>query len=125
MKTFSQANQPLAANESKPAAKAPEAPRPDRPLPAPAAAAPELVRRPHMLVAVLLALVASVFWVGIGAAFLSGYVGPDHLLALPLQQAAPIMAALLLPPLLFIAIGLLIVWAIGASSFSRWRNRHG
>ena len=115
MKTFSQPNQPLAANESKPVAKPLDAPRGDRPLPGPAAAAPELARRPHMLVAVLLALVASVFWVGIGAAFLSGYVGPDHLLALPLQQVAPIMAALLLPPLLFIAIGLLIARTLSLS----------
>lgn len=26
---------------------------------------------------------------------------------------------------ILVAIGLLIIWAIGASSFSRWRNRHG
>lgn len=115
MRTFSQQNQPVAANDGKAQAKPAPEPRADRPLPAPAQAAPEMTRRPHMLVGVLLALVASVFWVGIGAAFLSGYVGPDHLLALPLQQVAPIMAALLLPPLLFIAIGLLIARTLSLS----------
>ena len=115
MRTFSKQNQPVAANDGKAQPLPALESRADRPLPDPAPAAPELARRPHMLVAVLLALVASVFWVGIGAAFLSGYVGPDHLLALPLQQIAPVAAALLLPPLLFIAIGLLIARTLSLS----------
>jgi hypothetical protein len=115
MRTFSQQNQPVVANESQLSGRPAPEPRGDRPLPAPALPAPEQVRRPHMLVAVLLALVASCFWVGIGAAFLSGYLGPDRLLSLPLTQIAPIAAALLLPPLLFIAIGLLIARTLSLS----------
>jgi len=117
MRSFSQKNQPVVANEGQ----APSLAKPatdghaDRPLPAPAQVNPELARRPHMLVAVLLSLVGSTFWVGIGAAFLSGYIGPDRLITLPLTQLAPIAAALLLPPLLFIAIGLLIARTLSLS----------
>ena len=112
MRNFSQQNPPLAANEVQAETK----PGPlDKPLPAPAQPAPELPRRHHTLVSVLLALVASFFWTGIGVAFLSGYLGPDRLLALPLTQIAPIAAALLLPPLFFIAIALLMARTLSLS----------
>lgn len=118
MRTFSQQNQAAAANESQamvgPVSKPAADERADRPLPAPPAPT-ERPRRPHTLVGLLLSLVASFFWVGIGAAFLSGYLGPDRLLTLPLPQVAPIAAALLLPPLLFIAIGLLIARTLALS----------
>ena len=115
MRTFSQQNQPVVANDGHDAAMPGPAERADRPLPAPPAPGPERPRRPHTLVGLLLSLMASFFWVGIGAAFLSGYLGPDRLLALPLPQVAPIAAALLLPPLLFIAIGLLIARTLALS----------
>ena len=112
MRNFSQQNPPLAANEGQAEIKPGPA---DRPLPGPAQPVPELPRRHHTLVSVLLALVASFFWTGIGVAFLSGYLGPDRLLALPLTQIAPIAAALLLPPLLFIAIAILIARTLSLS----------
>jgi len=114
MRTFSQQNQPLAANESDVQARPAGTPG-DRPLPPPQATTAERPRRPHALVSLLLSFIASLFWVGIGGAFISGYLGPERLLALPLQQAAPIAAALLLPPLLFIAIGLLIARTLSLS----------
>ncbi len=114
MRNFSQQNPPLAANEGVPAPVS-AGERTDRPLPSPPQPRPELPRRHHALVSVLLGLVASFFWTGIGVAFLSGYLGPDRLLALPLTQIAPIAAALLLPPLLFIAIALLIARTLSLS----------
>ena len=81
MRTFSQQNQPAVANESQatigPVSKPAAEERADRPLPAPPAPT-ERPRRPHTLVGLLLSLVAAFFWVGIGAAFLSGYLGPDR-----------------------------------------------
>jgi len=109
MRTFSQPNPPLAANESL-AGQAPE-----RPLPAPLAPRPERRRRPHMLVSVGLGLVLSVFWVGIGAAFLFGYLGGQGLSALPLQTQALSLAALLLPPLFFLATAILIARGLALS----------
>ena len=95
MRTFSQQNQPVVANDGPAEAMPGPAGRADRPLPAPPSPVAERPRRPHTLVGLLLSLMASFFWVGIGAAFLSGYLGPDRLLALPLPQVAPIAAALL------------------------------
>jgi len=42
----------------------------------------------------------------------------------PTRPEDPVGPRRVLYPIL-VAIGLLIVWAIGASTFSRWRNRHG
>jgi len=102
MRKFSQPNPPLAANESVVESSL------ERPLPAPAPPAAERRRRPHMLVAVSLGLVLSFFWAGIGTAFLFGYLGETGLAALPLQAQALTLAALVLPPLLFIAIAMLV-----------------
>ena len=54
--------------------------------------------------ALLFALVAAAFWVGICGAYLWGYLGSRGFLGLDLQQAALFAAAILLPPLLFAAI---------------------
>jgi len=54
--------------------------------------------------AVFFALVASLFWIGIWGAYLWGYFGPRGLLALEVQQVALFAAAILLPPLFFMAI---------------------
>jgi hypothetical protein len=102
MRKFSQPNPPLAANESVVEQSL------ERPLPAPAPPAAERRRRPHMLVAVTLSLVLSFFWAGIGTAFLFGYLGEAGLGALPLQAQALTLGALALPPLLFIAIAMLV-----------------
>ena len=102
MRTFSPQTPPPAANE---AAEAPS--RTERPLPAPPAPTPELPRRRHMLVAVSLGLTLSFFWLGIGGAYLWGYLGPQGLAQLPLQLAILTAAALALPPLLFLAIAML------------------
>ncbi|MES2293000.1 MAG: hypothetical protein V4527_06870 [Pseudomonadota bacterium] len=54
--------------------------------------------------ALVFALVASFFWMGIWAAYLWGYFGPRGLLALEVQQIALFAATILLPPLLFVAV---------------------
>jgi hypothetical protein len=52
------------------------------------------------------AAVLSAFWLGIWGAYLWGYFGPQGLAKLELQQGAMFAAAMLLPPLLFIAIAM-------------------
>ena len=56
------------------------------------------------ILAVLFALVASVFWIGAWSAYLWGYLGLKGLLTLDLPQIALFAAAIVLPPLLFVAI---------------------
>lgn len=108
MRTFT--NQPppqaanRAANEADPVQTATAS---ERPLPPPAMPVPELPRRRHMLVAVGIGLTVSFFWLGIGGAYLWGYLGPQGLGQLPLQLAILTMAAMALPPLLFLAIAML------------------
>src|SRR5690242_21422369 len=113
MRNFSTQNKPLAQQQG--VAEKTLGEREDKPLPPPSLPAPELPRRHHTLISVLLGFIASLFWVGVGAAFLSGYLGPDRLLSLPLTQVAPIAAALILPPLLFFAIALLIARTLSLS----------
>jgi hypothetical protein len=107
MRNFSTQNQPVAANEGAGDARRAEAAG-ERPLPPPAMAAAELPRRRHLLASLTGAFVLSLFWLGIGGAFLWGYLGPEGFAALPLQGAALTVAALALPPLFFFAIALLI-----------------
>ena len=109
MRTFSQSNQPLAANESAPG------PMPERPLPAPPAPVTERRRRPHTLIAMGAGLVLSFFWAGIGTAFLFGYLGEAGLAALPIQAQALTLAALILPPLFFLAIAFLVARSLALS----------
>ena len=54
--------------------------------------------------AMLFAAIASRFWIGVWCAYLWGYFGPRGLRALEIQQYALFGAAILLPPLLFVAI---------------------
>ena len=54
--------------------------------------------------AMLFAAIASLFWIGVWCAYLWGYFGPRGLKALEIQQYALFGAAILLPPLLFVAI---------------------
>ena len=60
---------------------------------------------------VFLRLDASAFWVGIWGAYLWGYFGEQGLLALDLQQIALFAAAILLPPVLFIAVATALTFA--------------
>jgi hypothetical protein len=70
------------------------------------AAAPIPRLRPSRfgMVALLLAAVLSLFWIGVGAAFLWGYLGPQGLTALNPAGKALAAAGLLLPPFLFLAM---------------------
>ncbi|MGZ5930190.1 MAG: hypothetical protein ACXWLX_13335 [Rhizomicrobium sp.] len=61
--------------------------------------------------ALVFALVASFFWMGIWAAYLWGYFGPRGLLALEVQQIALFAATILLPPLLFVAVATAFAFA--------------
>ncbi|HWF65342.1 MAG TPA: hypothetical protein VN685_12075 [Rhizomicrobium sp.] len=63
------------------------------------------------VVAFVFVSAASAFWVGIWGAYLWGYFGQKGLLALPLQQIALFSAAILLPPLLFVAVGAAMTFA--------------
>jgi hypothetical protein len=67
------------------------------------------------LAVVAFALVLSVFWMGIGAAYLWGYFGLTGLAALSVQQMALFAAAAVLPPLLFIAAA----WALARGQAMR------
>ncbi len=60
------------------------------------------------VVALVFALTLSAFWVGSAVAYLGGYFGPKGLSALDAQSIALIVAAVFVPPLLFIAAA----WAL-------------
>jgi hypothetical protein len=83
-------NQPAAIGPAEPAAEAAA-----RPLPA---------RSRFAAKAFAFAALAALFWIGAWAAYLWGYLGPAGLAALDLQQMAIQAAAVLLPPLLFLAV---------------------
>jgi len=99
VRTFGQ-NQPVLVDKAESTAR-----------PAPGAAAPEAkgpaIRiRPTRFGAVATAVagMASLFWVGVSAAFLWGWLGPKGLAALDPVHASLFTAGALLPPLLFLAI---------------------
>jgi hypothetical protein len=58
--------------------------------------------------ALLAAGLTALFWVGVWTAFLWGYLGPAGLAGLSLQADALIVAAMVLPPILFVAVALLL-----------------
>ena len=55
-------------------------------------------------VALSAGIVLSLFWIGVSAAFLWGYLGPQGLIALDLARKALVAAGMLLPPFLFLSI---------------------
>jgi len=98
-------NQPVMLDAGPSGLEVPETRADTRPLPR--RAAPDR----YGLVAFFFVSAASAFWVGIWGAYLWGYFGQKGLLALPLQQAALFAAAILLPPLLFMAVGTAMTFA--------------
>ena len=63
------------------------------------------------LVALLAGAVLSLFWIGVSAAFLWGYLGPQGLVALDPARKALVAAGVLLPPLLFLSIAAVLARA--------------
>ena len=80
--------------------------RQDEPMPQEDYRAPATSPEPSRFGAVALgfAIVASVFWIGVWTAYLWGYFGTQGLKSLPGLQIAFLAAAILLPPLLFVAV---------------------
>jgi len=60
--------------------------------------------------AIIFAVTLGAFWIGAGAAYVWGYFGPAGVSALPFQQIALIVFAMLVPPMLIV---------VGAWAFSR------
>src|SRR6266478_205663 len=55
-------------------------------------------------ITLLAATLMGLFWIGVGAAFLWGYLGPNGLIALDPARKALAAAAVLMPPFLFLAL---------------------
>jgi hypothetical protein len=70
---------------------------------APAAPIPRLKKSRFATLALVSGATLSLFWVGVGCAFVWGWLGA-HVLAQPLSVQALIVAAILLPPFFFAAI---------------------
>lgn len=109
-RTFGQAEDKL---REKPEAKA---------LPAEPQAAPALPRlRPNRfgVVVLLAATIMGLFWIGVGAAFLWGYLGPGGLIALDPARKALAAAAVLMPPFLFLALAAALARSAAMSEATR------
>jgi len=107
-RTFGQ-NQPVLVE--KPGETA--APAPDRAPP------PRLRKSRFPVLAYAAAGLLSAFWIGIGAAYLWGYLGPQGLAGLPLPFAALTVAALLLPPFLFLGFAAALARASAMTDATR------
>lgn len=88
----------------------------------PASAAPAVPRlRPNRFGVVVLlgATVMGLFWIGVGAAFLWGYLGPGGLIALDPARKALAAAAVLMPPFLFLALAAALARSAAMSDATR------
>jgi exonuclease VII small subunit len=99
VRTFGQ-NQPVLLDKTEAAGSAPSG------AAAPEAQGPAVRVRPTRFgaVAMAAAFLTSLFWVGVFAAFLWGWLGPRGLAALDPVRAALFVAGALLPPVLFMAV---------------------
>lgn len=92
---------------------------------APAPAPQQTVTLPRMrpnrfgLFAMLAGGIFALFWVGIGCAFLWGYLGPQGLAALDPARKAVAAAGVLLPPLLILTIAVLLARSAALTEASR------
>ena len=82
-----------------------------------------LLPRPHHsrfgLVVLLGGSVMALFWIGIGAAFLWGYLGPHGLASLDPARKALTAAAVFLPAFLFLALAALLARSVAMSDATR------
>lgn len=87
--------------------------------PASAVALPRL--RPNRFGAVVLAAATlmGLFWIGVGAAYLLGLMGPGGLMALDPAGKALAAAAVLMPPFLFLALGAALARSAAMSDATR------
>src|SRR5258708_6856078 len=92
-------------------------------LPAePQAAAPAIPRLRSSrfgTVTLVAATLMGLFWIGVGAAFLWGYLGPGGLIALDPARKALAAAAVLMPPFLFLALAAALARSAAMSDATR------
>jgi hypothetical protein len=87
---------------------------------APAAAAMPRQRSSRFGAVLLVgAVVLALFWIGVGGAFLWGYLGPKGLIALDPARKALVSAALLLPPFLFLAMAAALARSVAMSDATK------
>ncbi len=96
--------------------------KPAQPVAQPAPAALPIPRlKPSRFGAVALASagVLSLFWVGVAAAFIWGWLGPAGLLTLPLWTMALVASGMVLPPFLFLAIAAALARSVAMADSTR------
>ena len=84
-----------------------------------AAPIPRLRPSPFGTIVLVVALVMALFWAGVGAAFLWGYLGSQGLAALDPARKALAAAGVLLPPFLFLAIATALARSVAMSDATR------
>ena len=70
-------------------------------------------------ITLLAATLMGLFWIGVGAAFLWGYLGPGGLIALDPARKALAAAAVLMPPFLFLALAAALARSAAMSDATR------
>jgi hypothetical protein len=63
--------------------------------------------------------VLSLFWIGVAAAFVWGWLGPAGLMRLPLSTMALVAAGMILPPFLFLAIASALARSVAMADSTR------
>jgi len=98
-------------------------PPPNSPAPKPDPSQTIVLPKPRPnrfgLVAFLGASVMALFWIGVGAAFLWGYMGPQGLVALDPARKALAAAAVFLPAFLFLAVAAILARSAAMSDATR------
>jgi hypothetical protein len=70
-------------------------------------------------VALVSAAILSLFWIGVSAAFVWGWLGPVGLLRLPLSTMALVAAGTVLPPFLFLAVAAALARSVAMAESTR------